>query len=384
MLTFDEFRAVSKRERDRENANQNNEKSSINANYDKNSITNEIKKIKDSDENKSPIKTSKDASLKKQNSSLLSKVTDNIGDFLESYQMQFLYVSLIILDTFVSLGELYISYEVQVTSNIASMANIKIIHQLLNSFNVFTMIFFVIEIITVFIIFGFSIFTHWGYALDILTIGYQLFLEHINNGKLSRLFNILRFWRLIRLFNAMLAIEKDLHSITLMKFEASEIEIKKLNIHINNLKSDIIKEKEARNAIEDMLQNYKEEVDTLNEALKIAAMDIAEVAQTEDDFLISDDDEDNNIEDIDIDETNLSHSTNTITKHRIHKNEDYDNDDELYVDATASKFSKKGNKTIVMRAVMDDANTYNSSNIKNSSFNSNTYLVHEDGTFEQK
>jgi hypothetical protein len=33
-----------------------------------------------------------------------------------------------------------------------------------------------------------------------------------------------------------------------------------------------------------MLQSYKEEVDTLNEALKIAAMDIAEVAEADDDL----------------------------------------------------------------------------------------------------
>lgn len=43
--------------------------------------------------------------------------------------------------------------------------------------------------------------------------------------------------------------------------------------------------------MEEMLQNYKEEVDTLNEALKIAAMDIAEVAEAEDDFFSSDEDE---------------------------------------------------------------------------------------------
>lgn len=36
--------------------------------------------------------------------------------------------------------------------------------------------------------------------------------------------------------------------------------------------------------LERMLVNYKEEVDTLNEALKIAAMDIAEVGQAEDDL----------------------------------------------------------------------------------------------------
>jgi len=42
---------------------------------------------------------------------------------------------------------------------------------------------------------------------------------------------------------------------------------------------ELEQEKEARKAIEEMLQSYKEEVDTLNEALKIAAQDIAEVGQ---------------------------------------------------------------------------------------------------------
>jgi len=37
------------------------------------------------------------------------------------------------------------------------------------------------------------------------------------------------------------------------------------------------------------LQSYKEEVDTLNEALKIAAMDIAEVAEADDDLLSDED-----------------------------------------------------------------------------------------------
>jgi hypothetical protein len=40
-----------------------------------------------------------------------------------------------------------------------------------------------------------------------------------------------------------------------------------------------------------MLQSYKEEVDTLNEALKIAAMDIAEVAEADDDFFSDEEEE---------------------------------------------------------------------------------------------
>jgi len=275
----------------------------------------------------------------------------------------------------------------KITPSMASLQNIKIIYRILQSFSLFTMIFFIIEIVLVFFIFGFSVFGHWGYLLDLLTLCYQVYLEQINYGKLAKLFNILRFWRLIRLFNSMVGIEKDLHNITLMKLETSEIEIKKLNMNINNLQSDVLKEKEARNSIEDMLQNYKEEVDTLNEALKIAAMDIAEVAQTEDDFLLSDEEED--IEDIDAvdNDTNVM-SNSIVSKHAAihnHKgNDENDEDqDEIYVDATTSKFSRKGNKTTVMRAVMDDS-SYNSVNTKSSSFNSSTFLVHEDGTFEQK
>jgi hypothetical protein len=59
-----------------------------------------------------------------------------------------------------------------------------------------------------------------------------------------------------------------------------------------------------------MLQDYKDEVDTLNEALKIAALDIAEVAQAEDDFFLSDEegDEEGEGEDSDLMSTDMSAS----------------------------------------------------------------------------
>jgi hypothetical protein len=71
-----------------------------------------------------------------------------------------------------------------------------------------------------------------------------------------------------------------------------------------------------------MLQSYKEEVDTLNEALKIAAMDIAEVGQADDDddYFLSDDEEGNEVDDI---------TEESRTK------------GDLYMDAASNEFDKQ-------------------------------------------
>jgi len=59
-------------------------------------------------------------------------------------------------------------------------------------------------------------------------------------------------------------------------------ELKVAEIAQFKLENDLRKEHESLSAVETMLGNYKEEVFTLNEALKIAALDIAEIAQGED------------------------------------------------------------------------------------------------------
>merc|ERR1711907_398623 len=58
---------------------------------------------------------------------------------------------------------------------------------------------------------------------------------------------------------------------------------------MGNVEEDLKREKEARTSVEAMLADYKEEVDTLNEALKIAARDIAEVGEADDDLFLTDD-----------------------------------------------------------------------------------------------
>ena len=218
-----------------------------------------------------------------------------------------------------------------------------------------------------------------------------MYMEQQGYGKLTRLLNVFRFWCMLRLLNSMISSEKEAHEKTTMLLESSDLEVKTLQMEASSLRAEILREKEARDAIEDMLQNYKEEVDTLNEALKIAAMDIAEVAQTEDDFALSEEGEegedDENEEEVDAD-ADQSQSRSLSKGRKAGGTGDVE-----FVDAATSKFSQVGNKSAVMRAVMEDTGGYSrgssvtggeSTSSQQHSFGTSTFLVHEDGTFEQK
>jgi len=353
MLTFDEFRAVNNREKSR----------TAGANVPSgDKPKSKVKKLKSNEE-----PHNKEVIAKK---SLIVRTVDSIGEFLELHQMQSLYVLLIVLDTFVSLAEMYLScpnnFDGSEESGGDAAKNRKVIVRLLSSFSTFSTFFFAAEIVAVVLVFGRSMFTHWGYLIDIATTGAQIYLEQRQLGKISRLLNIFRFWRMARLMNAMVSTEKDSHDRTARLLETSEVEVKKLQLETTNLRGEILREKEARNAIEDMLQNYKDEVDTLNEALKIAAMDIAEVAQTEDDFGLSDEGDS---------QDELSDGNRG-------------DDGDVFVDAATSKYSKAGNKGAVMRAVMEDGSMQSRSSStaagggSSHNYGTSTFLVHEDGTFE--
>ena len=236
--------------------------------------------------------------------------------------MQILYIILVLADSFASLGEL----------KIACDGNFNPFYKTTRSFTTFTLLFYVFELILALIVFGFGIFGHWGYLLDIAITGVQVYGEYHGMGKETRILNFFRFWRLIRLFNSMVSIEKGLHEQTLAKLEKSDEEVRRLQVDNTNLKTDIIKEKEARKSIEEMLQSYKDEVDTLNEALKIAAMDIAEVAQADEDMFQSEEEE------------GLGDDLGG------YKDDGDDADDS----ASGSQNKKGKHKADVMRAVMED------------------------------
>ncbi len=381
MLSFDEFRAVNNREKIR-SAQKSSEEGEV-AKKQASKIKKATKKVPDDSTVPNAAESGASPAPKK---SLISRSIDSVGEFLEVHQMQSLYVFLIVLDTFVSLAEMYLSCPTNFYNDTSSI-NRKVMVRLLNSFSTFTTLFFTAEIVAVVMVFGTAMFTHWGYILDLLTTGGQIYLEQKGYGKVSRILNILRFWRLVRLLNSMVSAEKDAHDRTVRLLETSELEVKKLQVETTSLRTEIVREKEARDAIEDMLQNYKEEVDTLNEALKIAAMDIAEVAQTEDDFALSEEGDGDDSQDESLDDADHSHAHQRTYARKAGKGGAAGEEAE-FVDAAPSRYSKAGNKSNVMRAVMEDSSSVQSrgSTLTAASHNygASTFLVHEDGTYEQK
>lgn len=275
MLSFDEFRAVQNRE------NLHGESTPAAKPPAKASKAKKAKEVPDlnpaaDDAPKEPAPAVKKASWRQ-----------NVGEFLELNSTQYLYLILLLLDTFIAFGEI----SLQATA-MPSSATTRIL-SVFQAFSTFANVFFAIELVLSYFAFGLALLGHWGYMLDTLVISCQLSWEYVGIGHQTRVLNILRVWRLFRLVTALIGVEKESNASLQAEVALRTATIASLEAKIADHDMEIKKEKESRKAIEGMLLNYKEEVDTLNEALKIAAMDIAEVGQDDDLYsLDSEQDED--------------------------------------------------------------------------------------------
>jgi hypothetical protein len=280
-----------------------------------------------------------------QDESFMQKKNEQKLFFLEMIEFQFVIIALLLLDTFLSyllllllsphIDKLEMKSDIKPIFSILNTTFIDLnsfrehffnsfqqtnqqmlklildIYQL-NSFvmiiklvSILFLMIFNIEIIIIFLYFHISACLHIGYVIDFIIISIQNYSEMNYLIHYSKLLNFLRLWRLIRLFYSLLDIEKYQHHQTKNDLNFQLLKNEKLNLEINFLNDEIQKEKYSKLAMEKMLLNYKEENETLNEALKIAAMDIADVAQSD-----IDSNEDESIEnDIkDDDDEDLDHS----------------------------------------------------------------------------
>eukprot|EP00597_Dinobryon_sp_UTEXLB2267_P007225 CAMPEP_0170094910 /NCGR_PEP_ID=MMETSP0019_2-20121128/27590_1 /TAXON_ID=98059 /ORGANISM="Dinobryon sp., Strain UTEXLB2267" /LENGTH=213 /DNA_ID=CAMNT_0010316437 /DNA_START=215 /DNA_END=856 /DNA_ORIENTATION=- len=213
--------------------------------------------------------------------------------------------------------------------------------------------------------------------MDVFITLLQILLTRKGLSRECRVLNIFRLWRLIRLFNSLVNVEKEEHDKTKIELEKLASDLKSSELEKENLRSEVTRVKEAHSSVESMLQTYKEEVDTLNEALRIAAMDIAEVAQGDDS--LADDEEDDEFDDHD-DDDDISKLT-----HNENDDEGTKNDDSYYSALAGEKNNitnrKKTSKEELMRAVLRDSASQNESK---TDVSMTTFVVHEDGTFDQK
>jgi hypothetical protein len=365
MLSFDEFRAINARKRQGEKIEDKQTE-----------ITSKSNEKNEGKSSLSSTSLSSSTSTASSSSSVSSSSSFGLGNFLEMSEMQVVVIVLIIFDSFASF------LQVSLLSEGESSANLELTMKLLKSFTTFTVFFFALEIIALLISFRLKLLGHLGYLIDILVVGFELSEAIKGTGIQYRVLNILRFWRLIRLFQSLVNLERDAHNDTLKLLEGIQLKKQFLEEKIQLLTDDLRKEQEARVSIEDILQNYKEEVDTLNEALKIAAMDIAEVAEADDEDFLSDEDDGVEGDRGDDDDDEMK----SIPSRR-------EGDAEIKSDtlslATASEHSHKevksgkgkGNrKEDIYREVLKEGQTKGQAPNPSRS----TFVIQEDGTFQRK
>lgn len=332
MLSFDEFTAANDRERAKQKLKQ------------------DIISAKGVEKSKSDVKDSSIGDAGR---------VRGVGDFLEMHQMQFAVIVLIFLDIFASFTEVYLDAVMHFKRSVNTNAPIlipyyyqSIVYNLAKSFTGFSVLFFTLEILAILAVFKFSTVGHFGYLIDSGVVTFQLYMDTKGAGKETRILNILRLWRVVRLFNSMVAVELERHEVTKRELEIKNASIATFELDVKSLKGEVVREKEARDSVELMLQGYKEEVDTLNEALKIAAMDIAEVAEADDDYLLSDDEDGE------------------------------DGETDVFMDAASSDFDRTKKKELLYREARKDADSVRSSASQRSQ--GVTFVVREDGSFHKR
>jgi hypothetical protein len=106
-----------------------------------------------------------------------------------------------------------------------------------------------IELLLQMILFRVRFFSHWGYCFDTILVGTKVFNGHYFDVKPHHLHisSFLRVWRFVHVVQSYLAIEISRHART----------------------------KEEKNNVERERSLLMEEIDTLREALKLAALEVA-------------------------------------------------------------------------------------------------------------
>ncbi|CAM9596355.1 unnamed protein product [Hapterophycus canaliculatus] len=212
----------------------------------------------------------------------------NLGRFVELFEVQVAVVAMIYLDLVASTAQLLPFLDAVVEGGRGegapksssgasfSISVARLVSRLMQSFTGFTVIFFALEVVMLLAAFRGKFFRHLGYVLDMLVVSACLYAELAGKGKGVRLLGALRVWRVARVMNTLLLSAEGAHEQTRDTLRLAEKSTQDIETDRRRLQETLRREVEARKRVDKMLRGYKDEVvETLNEALKIAAMDIA-------------------------------------------------------------------------------------------------------------
>ena len=164
-------------------------------------------------------------------------------------------------------------------SDVENSKSSSFLVRMIDSFTNFTLFYFVIEIVALLFAFQMSFFTHIGYCIDLITITACVYSDMNDGSHILRLLSFLRAWRLARFVSKTIDIESLAHGETKSELIQAATKVKNLNDRLQIAENKIKSEKDLKKQVEKMMLGYKDEVETLGEALQIAAREIAEISQ---------------------------------------------------------------------------------------------------------
>jgi len=221
--------------------------------------------------------------------------------------------------------------------------------------------------------------TNWSWKILSMILNTAHSLCHL--PKEIHLLAFLKCWRLLRLFTTLINNVKADHQLTKTELLQSEQKISEMELDISRKDDAINREIDGRKRLMQTLQGYKDEVDTLNEALRIAAMDVAMVAEEEDEEDDLDLDMDSDLEEDD-DESDLgSEEDEDAEEDDINLGEESDENNlyglELQADA-------KGQERKGQQNTGKEGNPIKSNNRIRNAEVKGAFYVNEDGSFNYK
>ena len=148
------------------------------------------------------------------------------------------------------------------------------------SFRGFAAFAFFFELVGLFVVFGVDFFRHPGYVYDVVVVLMTLKC-HFDNSRPPGVAALARLWRLYRLHATVVEKGRRHQDQLQARLQDEETKSLKLQIDVASLNGALDEAKSAKKRLEAMCKAYKDEIDTLNEALAIAAMDVAEAADEE-------------------------------------------------------------------------------------------------------
>ncbi|ETV70413.1 hypothetical protein H257_14090 [Aphanomyces astaci] len=192
-----------------------------------------------------------------------------IGAFIEWRETQAVMIALVVLDVAAAVASLVLDLLAQ-----TGVVVPPILGQLLQSFGGFTLILFMIELAVLIWVFQLAFFTHIGYGIDFGVVVSSFSWELSRQSKGLRLLGVFRLWRIFRLVNTFLNDERSQHAATANLLEIEKQAVDAAALKLQRLEDALEKEYQAKTTLSLALQEYKDEVDTLKEALTIAAMSV--------------------------------------------------------------------------------------------------------------